>query len=334
MPTVFTFDDHELVNDIRGCGTIGFRERRAVFRDIGIRAWEDYAGWANPYATTQDIHFGTATLKKGSDILVDEQAPTSRSSISQQAANLHVHWGTITAGEDDIRLDNEPPGNPNAGVFGIAEVLDAHRLRITPAAYADSTGSYSIGRRSYGKFTVSNCDYFILDCKTHREMHDPKNPARPGLTILGRGAEGVAARRDAPQRGRLLLRRVVGQFHDPAQRRGRPRVHRRQGRGLDGAARRARGVDRGLRRAEEARLHPHRRPAQQLRDQDHRPRVGVRLRPAELGQPRPARRRRQPPRDRPLQIAARARATSAGRATSCPTSSARSGCIRITAWCR
>lgn len=185
MPTVFTFDDHELVNDIRGCGTVGFRERRAVFRDIGIRAWHDYAGWANPRATRADIHFGTARLEKGGDILVDESADFTRLDLSEMA-NLHVHWGTVSAGEDDIRLDSEPPGNPNAGVFGIVEVIDAHRLRLTPPAYADSTGSYSIGRRSYGSFTVSNCDFFLLDLKTHREMHDPKDPGKPGLTMLGR----------------------------------------------------------------------------------------------------------------------------------------------------
>jgi len=184
MPTVFTFDDHELVNDLRGCGTIGFRERRAVFRDIGIRAWDDDAGWANPRATTQNIHFGKAALQKGSDILVDESADFTKIDL-KQAATLHVHWGKITSGEDDIRLDNEAPGNTNAGVFGIAEVLDAHRLRITPDAYADSTGAYSIGRQSYGKFTVGNCDYFVLDCKTHRQMHDVKNPMNPDLTLLG-----------------------------------------------------------------------------------------------------------------------------------------------------
>lgn len=183
MPTVFTFDDHELVNDIRGAGTTGFRERRAVFRDIGIRAWEDYAGWANPMVTSQDIHFGKAQLTKGSDVLIDEQSDFTKIDL-KQAANLHVHWGTQTAGEDDVRLDAQP-GNPNAGVFAIAEVIDAHRLRISPAAYADGSASYSIGRRSYGKMTVSNCDYFILDCKTHRQMHDPKNPAKPGLTLLG-----------------------------------------------------------------------------------------------------------------------------------------------------
>ena len=184
MPLMTTFDDHELVNDIRGCGTIGFRERRAVFRDIGIRAWEDYVGWANPYETTQGIHFGKANFTKGSDILIDETADFSKLDL-KQAANLHVHWGTVNAGEDDITLDSQP-GNPNAGVFGVSDILDAHRLRITPAAYADGQGSYSIGRRSYGKTTVSNCDFIILDCKTHREMHDINNPAKKGLSMLGK----------------------------------------------------------------------------------------------------------------------------------------------------
>ncbi|MCB1237140.1 MAG: alkaline phosphatase D family protein [Verrucomicrobiae bacterium] len=184
MPTVFTFDDHELVNDIRGAGTTGFRERRAVFRDIGIRAWEDYAGWACPRATSQGIHFGTAKLEEGSDILTDKDADFSKIDLAQ-AANLHVHWGTDSAGVDDIRLDAESPANPNAGVYDVLEVLDAHRLRVTPAAVADSTGSYSIGRRSHGKFTVSNCDFFLLDCKTHRQMHDPKEPGKKGLTLLG-----------------------------------------------------------------------------------------------------------------------------------------------------
>ena len=183
MPTFFTFDDHELVNDIRGCGTIGFRERRAVFRDIGIRAWQDYVGWANPFATTADIHFGKAELKIGSDVLFDPAADFTKLDL-EQMANLHVHWGTQTAGEDDKALDDEP-GNPNAGVFGIAEVLDKTHLKIAPAAYADGGGTYSIGRRSYGKTTVSNCDYFFLDCKTHREMHDPKNTSKEGLTMLG-----------------------------------------------------------------------------------------------------------------------------------------------------
>ena len=185
VPTVFTFDDHELVNDIRGAGTTGFRERRAVFRDIGIQAWYDYLGWANPTQHAQPIHFGRAELKSGRDVLVDPDADFTRLKLAD-AANLHVHWGKPNAGEDILALDAEPPGNPNAGVYEIREILDAHRLRIHPAAIADSRGGYSIGRRSYGSFRVGNCEYFLLDCKTHREMHDPADPAKPGLSMLGR----------------------------------------------------------------------------------------------------------------------------------------------------
>ena len=185
VPTVFTFDDHELVNDIRGAGTIGFKERRAVFRDIGVQAWFDYLGWANPVEHPQPIHFGRGELKRGSDVLFDAKADFTRIDL-KQIANLHVHWGKQSAGEDILALDAEPPGNPNAGVYEIREVLDAHRVRIHPAALADSTGGYSIGRRSYGKFRVGNCEYFLLDCKSHREMHDPANPQKRGLSLLGR----------------------------------------------------------------------------------------------------------------------------------------------------
>jgi alkaline phosphatase D len=184
VPTVFTFDDHELVNDIRGAGTIGFRERRAVFRDIGVQAWFDYLGWANPTEHAQPIHFGRAELKRGSDVLFDAKADFTRLDLAQ-TANLHVHWGRPDAGEDILALDAEPPGNPNAGVYEVREIIDRHRLRIRPSATDDSTGGYSIGRRSYGRFRVGNCDFFLLDCKSHREMHDPADPAKPGLSLLG-----------------------------------------------------------------------------------------------------------------------------------------------------
>lgn len=183
VPSYFTFDDHELINDIRGSGTTGFRERRAVFRDIGVEAWFHYLGWANPVEAAQKIHFGRANLKKGSDVLVDANADFTKVDM-KQAANLHVHWGTPTAGDPDFALDDKP-GDPNAGVFEVVEVLDKNRLRIKPAAYADGSPAYSIGRRSYGKFRVGNCEYYILDCKTHRQMHDPANTARADVSMLG-----------------------------------------------------------------------------------------------------------------------------------------------------
>jgi alkaline phosphatase D len=58
VPSYFTFDDHELVNDIWGTGTAGKRHRRTVFRDIGTHAFYDYLGWANPVAVPHDLHFG------------------------------------------------------------------------------------------------------------------------------------------------------------------------------------------------------------------------------------------------------------------------------------
>ena len=185
VPSYFTFDDHELLNDIWGAGTPGHRDRRAVFRDIGTLAWYDYLGWADPVKFTQDVSFGHAQLEAGSGLLHDAGAKF-KSINWAEAANLHVHWGTATAGVDDTKYDVDAEGDPNAKVYEVLEVVDDQTLRIAPAAVATGTASYSVGRRSYSKFTVGNADYFLLDTKTHREYHDTMHPAKPGLTILGK----------------------------------------------------------------------------------------------------------------------------------------------------
>jgi len=185
MPSYFTFDDHELVNDLWGAGTAGRRDRRTVFRDIGTAAFYDYLGWANPVDFTQDIYFGEARFKKGSPILTDKNADFTKLDFSQ-TANLHVHWGTPDAGVDDISLDSLNNGNANAMVYDVVEVLAKNKLRVSPPALANGTGNYSIGRKSYSKFTVGNCDFFLLDTRTHREWHDTQNRNKPGLTILGK----------------------------------------------------------------------------------------------------------------------------------------------------
>ncbi len=184
MPAFFTFDDHEILNDVWGAGTPGLVDRRAVFRDIALAAWYDYLGWSNPVEFTQGIHFGIAQLTRGSQVLVDPEADFTKLDLSQ-AANLHVHWGTSTAGVNDNRLDEEPPGNPNAGVYRIEKVLDQHRLLIWPPARATAEAAYSIGRRSYYQFRVANCHFFCLDTRTHRQMHDVRHPDKPGLSMLG-----------------------------------------------------------------------------------------------------------------------------------------------------
>ncbi len=184
MPSFFTFDDHEILNDVWGAGTPGLRDRRAVFRDIGVRAWYDYLGWSNPNAATQPVHFGKAQLKQGSDVLVDPHADFSKLDRGQ-INNLHVHWGGATAGVNDNALD-EVGGEANAGVYEIIEVLDKHRLKIRPPAKEDAEIAYSIGRRSYYRVKLANCEFFFLDTRSQREMHDTRRPAQPGLSMLGK----------------------------------------------------------------------------------------------------------------------------------------------------
>ncbi|MFB3105952.1 MAG: alkaline phosphatase D family protein, partial [Pseudomonadales bacterium] len=183
IPSFFTYDDHEILNDVWGAGTPGLRDRRAVFRDIGVRAWYDYLGWSNPTEFSQRIRFGKGTLKKGSGILTDADADFSNLDLNQ-AINLHVHWGGPTAGVNDIALDGVG-GVPNAGVYRIVKILDDKRIQIEPAAKADGTASYSIGRRSYYKLRMSNCDFFVLDTRGQRQIHDTKDPYKKGLSHLG-----------------------------------------------------------------------------------------------------------------------------------------------------
>ena len=54
-----------------------------------------------------------------------------------------------------------------------------------PAKVSDEI-TYSIGRRSYGSFKVSNCEYFLLDTRGSREMHDTSDRGKEGLSMLGK----------------------------------------------------------------------------------------------------------------------------------------------------
>jgi alkaline phosphatase D len=183
MPSYFTFDDHEILNDIFGAGEIGYVDRRAVFRDTGVQAWNDYLAWANPKAHTAAARFGRASFAAGSDVLFDPEADFSTLNLADHGT-LHVHWGKPTDGVVSAELDASP-GNPNAGVYGVEEVIDRHRLRIRPAARADGAGTYSMGRRNYGAFTVGNCEFILVDTRSHRTLHDTGHPDNPGSSMLG-----------------------------------------------------------------------------------------------------------------------------------------------------
>ena len=185
VPSYFTFDDHELVNDIWGAAETGKRHRRTVFRDIGTRAWFDYLGWANPTEFDHPVHFGKATMTAGSDLLIDRNADFTKLPLSEML-NLHVHWGTKQAGVNDMKYDNDE-GHKNSYVYDIVKVVDAHTLQLhMPAKVSDTQISYSIGRRSYGKFRVSNCEFYLIDTRGDRQMHDVRQRDKPGVSLLGK----------------------------------------------------------------------------------------------------------------------------------------------------
>ncbi len=183
VPSFFNYDDHECLNDIWGAGSPGLRDRRAVFRDIGVRAWYDYLAWSNPSPNTQRVHFGRGQVKKEGDVITDESADFTKIDL-KQVNNLHVHWGTKTAAVNDNALD-EVGGDVNAGVYRIEKVLGPHTIKVWPAFDADGDVSYSIGRRTYFKMTIANCDFFICDTRGQRQMHDKSNPYKKGLSMLG-----------------------------------------------------------------------------------------------------------------------------------------------------
>lgn len=184
VPSFYTIDDHEIFDNTYGAGEIGRVNHKVVYRDVAVQAWHDYLAWSNPTEFKQQIVFGKAKLKANSDILTDENADFTKLDLSQ-AATLHVHWGGPYDGMRRIPRGTKP-GNPNSGVYKIVEVIDATHVRIFPSAKKKGNPIYSIGRRSYGKMSVSNSDIFLLDVRSHQDMHDTRDPYKKGLSIMGK----------------------------------------------------------------------------------------------------------------------------------------------------
>jgi hypothetical protein len=184
VPSYYTPDDHEILNDVYGTAQTGRRDRRTVFRDIGMQAWFDYLAGSQPAPYPQPIHFGEAKLTAGSDVLADGSADFTRLDL-KQVSNLHVHWGGQYAGVD-VGLFPVGTGDPNAGVYELVEVIDRNRLRIRPAAKETRASAYSVGRLSFSSFRVGNVEFFLLDTRSMRDLQDTRNPGKPGISLLGR----------------------------------------------------------------------------------------------------------------------------------------------------
>jgi len=183
VPSYYTFDDHEILDDSRGAGSIGHRSRIAVYRDIGVQAWYDYLGWSNPVIFDQDILFGMGDFTKNSDVLIDRTTDFSGINLDE-TSNLHVHWADDYAWRHLKRYD-EKGGVPNAGVYEIKKKLDSDQLKIYPPVKETAENAYSIGRLSYFNWTLSNCEFFFLDTRSHRQMPVTAEPDKPGQSILG-----------------------------------------------------------------------------------------------------------------------------------------------------
>jgi phosphodiesterase/alkaline phosphatase D-like protein len=188
VPLFVTLDDHEILNDVTGSGQTGFRVdarnlpwqadlnrddlqhdvERAVFRGPALAAWSDYVGWSNPQiAADSPTRFGEATVKAGSNVLTDPNADFTTLDPAKNG-NLHILWGF-----------------GNTGVYRIAKVLSRTKVQIEPGFDVNEQVRYSIGANLYSRFRVSNADFFVLDTRSNRTLHDKANLANATTSMLG-----------------------------------------------------------------------------------------------------------------------------------------------------
>lgn len=188
VPLFVSLDDHEILNDVTGSGQTGFRinargkpwqqdlsrddlqndVERAVFRDPAVAAWRDYVGWSNPDIGNQSpSHFGQGKVTKGTTVLTDSQADFTKIDLAK-TSNLHVLWGF-----------------GNTGVYKIARVIDRHRIEVEPGFDITESVRYSIGSNLWSKFRVSNSDFFLLDTRSNRTLHNKTDLADPSTSMLG-----------------------------------------------------------------------------------------------------------------------------------------------------
>jgi len=168
LPNLFTFDDHEMDRETGGFTEVGLKKGPWLSRDLPLRAWGEYAGWANydsPYRAP--IRFGTATVEKGGDVLTDPEADFASLDF-HRVSSIHLH-----------------PKSKNAGVYAPVEALSKSGLRVRPAFTADETCLYSIGTHHFFDWRIGNCHFFALDCRSERTQYHLSRQRDPKQVMLG-----------------------------------------------------------------------------------------------------------------------------------------------------
>jgi alkaline phosphatase D len=179
-PGFFLYNDHEIGNDIQGSGAVGTGAGPQLLRDVALRAWTEYCGWANPPQPQRGgLRFGNARVLAGKDVLEDVDADFTTLRL-ETISTLHVDPFVFQR----PRVTRHVPAR-NAGVYGVLEVLDQHRLRVTPAWSHDEQVAYSIGTHHYYDWTVGNCHFFALDTRGERSRLNTTDVHDPASFILG-----------------------------------------------------------------------------------------------------------------------------------------------------
>jgi phosphodiesterase/alkaline phosphatase D-like protein len=163
VPYLTMYDDHEVNSNLDGSGEVGLGNGDYLKRDDALSVWQNYAAWANDETPRKaPLRFGGGLARAGSDILLDLDADFSTLK-PEQVSTIHV--GPFMKGDGRSLKDR---GGKNIGVYALKEVIDRHRIRVTPAFKADGIVPYSIGTHHYYDRQMGNCHFFFLDTRGER----------------------------------------------------------------------------------------------------------------------------------------------------------------------
>jgi hypothetical protein len=185
VPTLFTYDDHEIGWDIHGCGEPGLGAGKWLIRDIGASVWNEYCEWSSyDSAFRGRLFFGDAAFRVGTALLRDTSADFTQLDL-KTAATLHVDPHTPSMEGQRLIYRSARQADQNAGVYQIQRIVDARTLELDRPVKADGTASYSIGTHHWYDWQVGNCHFFALDTRGERSRPNFADYRDPSRFVLG-----------------------------------------------------------------------------------------------------------------------------------------------------